>query len=215
MHRPQSPGALGATAYTVGSHIVFGDGRYRPGAPGSQALLAHELAHVVQQSRGGNAALVNLGTLESSARRAAETATRPYFAARAVEGRSGVGIFCSDGDPPLAGTPRVKAMTPEDMYNKLIATRGFEESIPVDKLDEVKQQLADMKAQLETTPSPELRRSYNKLLAQYNSSTLEGAGAVMGQGYNTYAIVQVVDKDGNLIAVAEGIAQSDRLTTAR
>ena len=26
----------------------------------------------------------------------------------------------------------------------------------------------------------------------------------MGQGYNTYAIVQVVDKDGNIIAVADG-----------
>ena len=37
-------------AYTVGSHVVFGTGRYAPGTPDGQRLLAHELTHVVQQS---------------------------------------------------------------------------------------------------------------------------------------------------------------------
>ena len=44
----RSAEAVHALAYTVGSNIVFGRGRYLPGtAPGRQ-LLAHELAHVVQ-----------------------------------------------------------------------------------------------------------------------------------------------------------------------
>lgn len=38
-----------AAAYTVGSHVVFGAGRYAPGTTAGRHLLAHELAHVVQQ----------------------------------------------------------------------------------------------------------------------------------------------------------------------
>ncbi len=42
--------AVGAHAYTVGSHLVFGAGEYAPASPAGRHLLAHELAHVVQQS---------------------------------------------------------------------------------------------------------------------------------------------------------------------
>ena len=41
--------ALGARAYTSGSHIFFAKGRYDPGTREGLWLLAHELAHVVQQ----------------------------------------------------------------------------------------------------------------------------------------------------------------------
>lgn len=43
-----SADAVGAEAYTVGSDIVFGAGRYARSS-GRERLLAHELAHVVQQ----------------------------------------------------------------------------------------------------------------------------------------------------------------------
>jgi hypothetical protein len=43
---------LGARAYTVGGHVVFGPGRYRPETPDGFRLLAHELAHVVQAGQG-------------------------------------------------------------------------------------------------------------------------------------------------------------------
>jgi hypothetical protein len=46
----RSAQAVDATAYTVGTHVVFGAGRYAPGTGAGQRLLAHELAHVVQQS---------------------------------------------------------------------------------------------------------------------------------------------------------------------
>jgi uncharacterized protein DUF4157 len=42
--------AIRAQAYTFGSHIVMGAGRYQPGTPAGSRLLAHELTHVVQQS---------------------------------------------------------------------------------------------------------------------------------------------------------------------
>jgi hypothetical protein len=41
--------AQGASAYTVGSSITFARGKYQPGTMEGDALLAHELAHVVQQ----------------------------------------------------------------------------------------------------------------------------------------------------------------------
>ena len=44
---------LHAAAFTVGSHVVFGAGRYRPASSEGKALLAHELVHVVQQAGGG------------------------------------------------------------------------------------------------------------------------------------------------------------------
>jgi hypothetical protein len=45
----QSARAVGALAYTVGSDLVFGTEQYAPEAAGGIRLLAHELAHVVQQ----------------------------------------------------------------------------------------------------------------------------------------------------------------------
>lgn len=42
-------GALHASAYTVGSDIAFGAGRYAPESPQGRALLRHELRHVAQQ----------------------------------------------------------------------------------------------------------------------------------------------------------------------
>ena len=40
---------LNASAFTVGRHVVFGTGRFDPASARGQMLLAHEIAHVVQQ----------------------------------------------------------------------------------------------------------------------------------------------------------------------
>jgi len=53
----ESAHAVGALAYTVGHHIVFGAGRYAPHTSEGRALLAHELTHVLQQTGGGPAVL--------------------------------------------------------------------------------------------------------------------------------------------------------------
>src|SRR5262249_43583700 len=49
----ESARAVNALAYTVGADIVFAGGQYAPSTASGQRLLAHELAHVVQQSAGG------------------------------------------------------------------------------------------------------------------------------------------------------------------
>jgi hypothetical protein len=45
--------AVGASAYAGGQHIAFAEGQYAPGSAWGRHLLAHELAHVVQQSAAG------------------------------------------------------------------------------------------------------------------------------------------------------------------
>ena len=45
---------LGADAFTVGSNVFFGAGKFSPGNDSGNNLLAHELTHVVQQSSGAN-----------------------------------------------------------------------------------------------------------------------------------------------------------------
>jgi hypothetical protein len=52
----RSAAVLSARAYTVGPDIVFGRNQYAPSTADGLKLLAHELAHVVQQ-RGGSAGL--------------------------------------------------------------------------------------------------------------------------------------------------------------
>jgi outer membrane protein OmpA-like peptidoglycan-associated protein len=46
----------GAQAFTRGNHIAFASGRYNPSSSVGRQLIAHELAHVVQQRTGGRAA---------------------------------------------------------------------------------------------------------------------------------------------------------------
>ncbi|HMI52390.1 MAG TPA: DUF4157 domain-containing protein [Candidatus Saccharimonadales bacterium] len=43
---------LSARAFTIGKDVAFGSGEYQPGTPVGDALIAHELAHVVQQGGG-------------------------------------------------------------------------------------------------------------------------------------------------------------------
>jgi hypothetical protein len=45
----ESARAVYAHAYTVGQHIVFDAGQYRPSTPEGRQLLAHELTHTIQQ----------------------------------------------------------------------------------------------------------------------------------------------------------------------
>jgi hypothetical protein len=64
--------SVGALAYTVGEHVVFGRAGFSPGNPQGLRLLGHELAHVVQQSRSGTPAPSR--EAEAEAERSGETA---------------------------------------------------------------------------------------------------------------------------------------------
>jgi hypothetical protein len=79
--------SVNARAYTVGRHIVFSSGSYAPESRDGRSLLAHELAHVVQQSGGaGSAAVDRLQRAEKLGTKVTEpTGTKsPYKLAQAT-----------------------------------------------------------------------------------------------------------------------------------
>jgi hypothetical protein len=51
-------GKINAHAFTRGHDIAFGQDKYRPGTPDGQRLLAHELAHIIQQGAGHSAGII-------------------------------------------------------------------------------------------------------------------------------------------------------------
>jgi hypothetical protein len=73
--------SVGASAYTVGSHVAFARGAYAPGTEPGRRLLAHELTHVVQQQGSPSTGDLTLddqsGALETEARASATHLTAP------------------------------------------------------------------------------------------------------------------------------------------
>ncbi|ELZ78550.1 hypothetical protein C455_12723 [Haloferax larsenii JCM 13917] len=72
---------INARAFTVGNHIAFNHGEYDPSSAEGQHVLAHELAHVRQQTGGAVSMLPQKGELEIDPderleREAEETAQR-------------------------------------------------------------------------------------------------------------------------------------------
>lgn len=98
---------LKALAYASGSNLVFGEGAYRPGTPSGDALIAHELAHTVQQS---GVQMKADGPLPAAAdaelERQADRAALDVTSGRTVSGLSLIGrpaVFRTD-TPVVAGT---------------------------------------------------------------------------------------------------------------
>ena len=52
IHEGSHASTIGAIAYTQGNHIHFAPDKFNPETASGQALLGHELAHVVQQRQG-------------------------------------------------------------------------------------------------------------------------------------------------------------------
>jgi Domain of unknown function (DUF4157) len=66
--------ALGASAFSLGNHIVFGGGRFTSESDDGSRLLAHEVAHVVQAPSGSPSARA-IGRPNSDAERHAHSAS--------------------------------------------------------------------------------------------------------------------------------------------
>jgi hypothetical protein len=68
--------ALGARAFTLGNHIAFAADQYQPRGAKGKRLLAHELAHVVQQRGGVGTPQREVGTVKDPAEREADRAAQ-------------------------------------------------------------------------------------------------------------------------------------------
>jgi len=120
----ESARAVNASAYAVGSDVVFAPGMYAPQTPAGRELLAHELAHTLQQTSGSGAGGIHdrlvLGDPGDAAEREADAAA----------GRVGSGKRSSALTPAAGGVVRRKATfvagNPRDERNaaELIITGG-------------------------------------------------------------------------------------------
>jgi hypothetical protein len=73
----QATSALHARALTSGHDVLFRSGLFQPGTTSGNRLLAHELAHVIQQQKGSPGAAIDGGStdpLEVAAEKAADQA---------------------------------------------------------------------------------------------------------------------------------------------
>jgi Domain of unknown function (DUF4157) len=92
---------LRARAFTVGSDVYFAAGAFAPHTPAGLRLLAHEVAHVVQQRRGAVAAVEVLPGLAVAPAGAAEEREADAAADALLAGRPFA--FAMAGSPPSSG----------------------------------------------------------------------------------------------------------------
>ncbi|HEX3765982.1 MAG TPA: DUF4157 domain-containing protein [Kofleriaceae bacterium] len=115
VHQDGRADAMGAQAYAQGEQLHFGAGRYDTSSHAGQALVGHELAHVVQQRegrasvpQGKGAAVVADAGLEAEADRQGELAAQGLPAgAGSTAGAVGAGAAIQrkgPTDPPGPGT---------------------------------------------------------------------------------------------------------------
>jgi Domain of unknown function (DUF4157) len=112
----ESARTVGALAYTVGPNVVFGRGQYQPHTEAGQKLLAHELAHVVQQHGATSAPMAQerLSQPHDPHEREADNAASSVLQGHRVE----LGV---SGRPPALQM----AIEPEDVSGEMVG-REFE-----------------------------------------------------------------------------------------
>ncbi len=233
---------VNAAAYTVGKDVVFGEGRYAPGTVSGKELMAHELAHTVQQ-RPENGQPPELDH-EAEHERGAEQVGLSVAAGRSciqVPSTTGLGI-ARKKDPEIdpevekvveglqetsptkndksveftpEGQPKQqKAKTMEKLIKEDVLDPGVEEG----GIDILRKKLARLEAKFAKEPgNKKLQNDLEKLRKEIRivegkafDPTAKGVN-VRGSGkVNTRAAIQIVDKDGNLIAIERGVVIPDR-----
>jgi hypothetical protein len=126
----ESARAVNARAYTVGQQVVFGAQQYRP-HDSSSRLLAHELAHVIQQRRGANSTdNLTIGSaddpLEHEADLAASRATQGSVAAVRMNTPGSLRRLQRDlaTPPPAVAAPAQPNLTPDQVQEAIRFNRA-------------------------------------------------------------------------------------------
>ncbi len=114
----ESARAVDALAYTVGPHIAFAAGRYSPHTRDGSRLIAHELAHNIQQ---GEASVREPRmTPDDTAEQEAQQAANTVRAAKQVVSRPGqTGRLARQGSGMAREVPGPKVEEPEDEFKDI------------------------------------------------------------------------------------------------
>lgn len=143
----QSAKSVGALAYTVGSNIVFGEDQYHRDPTHSGRLLAHELAHTIQQEGihanvvshagvipAGQPGMILQRTPQVPAPAPPDTADAALAALQTTEGPLELSLDLITGVP----------LTTEEMWELLLIRRAEPLSIPVTEVNQADARLADL-----------------------------------------------------------------------
>jgi hypothetical protein len=120
-----SAAALAARAYTVGRDIVFGAGAYAPETPEGKRLLAHELAHVVQQGADSGAPVSGGAASERDADRAAAAVVSGGRAEVATRAPAGAVQREPEGAPPVEVWPSGGVWIDDDFVVRVVRDPGL------------------------------------------------------------------------------------------
>jgi hypothetical protein len=121
----ESVRAVNALAYTVGRNVVFGAGQYAPGTAIGRRLLAHELAHVIQQSQGPG-----LGA-EPRAEAAAERVVHGESVTPEMIGGASPGLYAQNDEEEKPRTLVVEPALSLSWEDILSQPEGFQLSLPI------------------------------------------------------------------------------------
>ncbi len=135
----RSAQGLGARAYTVGSDVVFGAGEFAPGTPQGDELLAHELAHVVQQDQTGQTADANrLNPSGHASEQQAQAAAQGHAPSQLTAAPAGIARAVGDNEPSAvvdevpaaaAGAPPISTIDVDTTAEDLARDAAIDDSI--------------------------------------------------------------------------------------
>jgi hypothetical protein len=121
----ESARSISAQAYTVGNEVVFRSGAYEPDTPGGRHVLAHELAHVMQQKAGPVSGTPAPGGISISHPSDSFEQAAEHSAAQAMSGAP-VQTMPSGGSGAIVAQ-RAGEEDEEDQVQTLVAQREAEE----------------------------------------------------------------------------------------
>ena len=172
-----------AHALTIGPHIAFAAGAWRPGTPFGEALLAHEAAHVAQQ-RAGAAGV--------GAEAAADAVAAGFLAA----GRAGRAAPAAACDCSAAGTPAAE-----------FDWRGAARTEVTDAVARIRQLQAELDTIVAGEPTPASQRRLDQIQQELATQVqrLRAAGIRM----DLISLLQGIQAGEDLLHVTGRIVGAD------
>jgi hypothetical protein len=125
----QSAATVSALAYTVGRNIVFGAGQYAPNTTQGRNLIAHELAHVVQQGGESIATPNRISSPDDASEREADSA------ADAVMRMATADLDAAVPRSETSAIARKRTSAKATLHRKLIVTPADKTQFIAEELD--------------------------------------------------------------------------------
>jgi uncharacterized protein DUF4157 len=132
---------VGAPAYAIGQHIIFGSGRYEPRSIGGRMLLAHELSHTIQQRDAGLPAQEGkMRRSTSKEEREAERAAASVLASHhpALTPGSQLAVACAPAGDAVVDPAEAKLHDAEQLGDAASDFRDHNSGLGVDVLSKIR-----------------------------------------------------------------------------